>query len=171
MAEGLLRHHLAVAGVDARVRSAGTMAWGGQATSHAIEVMHDRGIDITRHESGQLDAVGVEAADLVLGMTRQHVWGVVALRADVAERTFLVGELARLGADAGPRRQDELVRDWVARVAGQRPPGPVLGRADDEIADPVGEPLDVYRRTAARLDRDLRAIATVLAPGSAASEG
>lgn len=164
MAEGLLRHHLAAAGDDVRVRSAGTMAWGGQATSHAVEVMRDHDIDITGHESTQLDATVVEEADLVLGMTRQHVWGAVAVSAAATDRTFLVGELARLGSEIGPRGRDEPLRDWVHRVAARRPPVPVVGRAEDEVPDPVGEPLDVYRQTAARLDRDLRAIARLLIP-------
>jgi hypothetical protein len=33
----------------------------------------------------------------------------------------------------------------------------------DEIADPVGEPIDVYRRTAAQLDDRLTDIAALLA--------
>ena len=164
MAEALLRHHLTAGGNDARVRSAGTMAWGGHATSHAIEVMRDHGIDITGHESTQLTTTVVEEADLVLGMTRQHVWGAVAASAGATDRTFLVGELARLGGEAGPRRRDEPLRDWVQRVAARRPPAPVVGRAEDEVPDPVGEPLEVYRQTAARLDRDLRVITGLLIP-------
>jgi hypothetical protein len=38
-----------------------------------------------------------------------------------------------------------------------------LGRAMDEIADPAGEPIDVYRRTAAELDARLTEIAALLA--------
>jgi hypothetical protein len=38
-----------------------------------------------------------------------------------------------------------------------------LGRAVDEIGDPVGEPIEVYRRTAAELDRRLTEIAALLA--------
>jgi hypothetical protein len=38
-----------------------------------------------------------------------------------------------------------------------------MGRAVDEIPDPVGEPIDVYRSTVARLDRDLTTIVTLLA--------
>ena len=164
MAEALLRHHLAAHGTDARVRSAGTMAWGGHATSHAIEVMRDQGIDIAGHESAQLTATVVEDADLVLGMTRQHVWGAVAVSAAATGRTFLIGELARLGREVGPRGHHEPVRDWVQRVAARRPPAPVVGRAEDEVPDPVGEPIGVYRQTAERLDRDLRAIAGLLNP-------
>jgi len=36
------------------------------------------------------------------------------------------------------------------------------------VADPVGEPLDVYRRTADQLDRVTRVIADLLAPALSA---
>ena len=40
----------------------------------------------------------------------------------------------------------------------------LIGRVGDEVADPVGEPIHVYRATAARLDRDARVIAELLVP-------
>jgi hypothetical protein len=36
------------------------------------------------------------------------------------------------------------------------------GRGEDEIGDPLGEAADVYRATAARLDRALRDVADLL---------
>jgi protein-tyrosine phosphatase len=182
MGEVLLAAHLEALGANARVRSAGTMAWGGHATDHAIVVMRERGLDLGAHLSRQLDAALVERADLVLGMTRDHVGRVTALVPDATDRAFLVGELVRLGAGVERRRADEPLRAWAARVARTRPqrvppvrsapvrsPGSrsAVGRVEDEVPDPVGEPLDVYRATAARLDRDLRALAPLLAsPGA-----
>jgi protein-tyrosine-phosphatase len=99
-------------------------------------------------------------------MTRDHVWRATTLSPDATQRAFLLGELARLGRRAGSRHPDESERAWAQRVARERPDGPI-GRHDDEVADPVGEPLAVYRATAARLDRDLRVIAELLAPGTA----
>jgi hypothetical protein len=40
----------------------------------------------------------------------------------------------------------------------------VVGRGDDEVPDPIGEPVEVYRATAERLDLDLRVVAALLAP-------
>lgn len=165
MAEVLLRAHLDALGASARVRSAGTMAWGGTATEHAIEAMRDRDLDLDGHESTQLDRELVEASDLVLGMTRDHVARVATLVPDAADRAFLVGELVRLSSGVEPRAADESVREWARRVAQTRPRSMAVGRVDDEVADPVGEPLAVYRATAARLDRDLRALAVLLVPG------
>src|SRR5215211_6422106 len=78
-------------------------------------------------------------------------------------RIFLVGELARLGADIGPRAASAPVTRWAERAAAARPLRRPLGRAVDEIADPVGEPIEVYRRTAAQLDDRLTEIAALLA--------
>jgi protein-tyrosine-phosphatase len=164
MGEVLLRAHLHANGVDARVQSAGTTAWGGGATAHAIEVMRDRGLDLSGHSSRQLEPAHIADADLVIAMTRNHLWRVCAVASEAAERTFLLGELARLGQVVGRRRDAEGVREWAARVAATRGDVRVAGRMDDEVADPVGEPVEVYRSTADRLDRDLRTIATLLAP-------
>jgi protein-tyrosine-phosphatase len=163
MGEALLRAHLAARGVEAHVHSAGTLAWGGPATGNAVLAMRERGLAIDGHLSRALTDDLVAEADLVLGMTRDHVWRASRTREDAPSRVFLVGELARLGAVAGPRRDGESTRAWAARVAELRPEGPV-GRAGDEVDDPVGEPITVYRATAARLDRDLGAIASLLAP-------
>jgi protein-tyrosine-phosphatase len=163
MGEALLRVRLEARGVDARVHSAGTMAWGGSATDEAVRAMREHGLAIDDHRSRALTNELVDRADLVLGMTRDHVWRAARGTDDAGDRVFLVGELARLGPRAGAREADEPVREWAARVAALRPGGPV-GRAGDEIDDPVGEPLEVYRATAVRLDRDLSTIASLLAP-------
>lgn len=165
MGEGLLRAQLAGMGVDATVRSAGTLAWGGSATTEAVAAVRERGIPIDGHESRALSASMIEESDLVLAMTRDHVARVVALVPHARDRTFLIGELVRLGSEVGSRSPDEPVRAWSARVSAMRPHDRVVGRGDDEVPDPMGEPLDVYRATAARLDRDLAVVARLLAGG------
>jgi protein-tyrosine phosphatase len=165
MGEALLRARLADRGVAAHVHSAGTLAWGGNATGNAAIAMRELGIEIDAHHSTALTRGMIEDADLVLGMTREHVWRVTGLSSAAAERAFLVGELARLGASIGPRDADggESIAAWALRVVRMRPDGHV-GRAGDEVDDPMGEPLDVYRETAARLDRDLTRITELLFP-------
>jgi protein-tyrosine phosphatase len=163
MAAAILQQRLAERGVDARVTSAGTRAWSQGATDDAVTVMREHGLEIAAHENRQLTRELVEDADLVLGMTRDHVSIANARSPGARRRTFLVGELARLGADIGPRGESEPVATWAGRAAEGRPTSRPLGRAMDEIADPVGEPIDVYRRTAAELDARLTEIAALLA--------
>ncbi len=163
MAAAILQQRLAERGVDARVKSAGTMPWSSGATGPAVEVMREHGLDISGHENRQMTRELVEEADLVLGMTRDHVSIAIARSPSARGRTFLVGELARLGAEVGPRGATESPARWAERAAAARPHRRPLGRAVDEIADPVGEPIDFYRRTAAELDDRLTEIAALLA--------
>src|SRR6266566_2449371 len=105
MAAAILQQRLAERGVDARV------------TEPAVEVMREHGLDIPGHENRQMTRELVEDADLVLGMTRDHVSIAIARSPDARGRTFLVGELARLGAEAGPRGAAEPPALWAERAA------------------------------------------------------
>jgi protein-tyrosine phosphatase len=163
MAAAILERRLAERGVDARVTSAGTRPWNAGATDHSVTVMRERGLDIAAHENCQLTRDLVDQADLVLGMTRDHVSFAVGRSPEAACRTFLVGELARLGGEVGPREPSEPLARWAERAGNARPANRPLGRAVDEVADPVGEPIEVYRQTAAVLDQRLSEIADLLA--------
>jgi protein-tyrosine-phosphatase len=170
MAMGLLAHHLAGRGMDARVHSAGTLGWGGPATAHAVEVLADKGIDLSDHQSRRLSGSIVGDADLVLGMTRDHVGGVVLHDRSAADRAFVLGELVRLGRRVGPRRDGQSLRVWCAEVAARRPPNRPPGIGSDEIDDPVGMGLDIYRATADRLDALCEELAALVLPAGARGE-
>ena len=163
MAAAILERRLADRGVDVRVTSAGTRPWSTGATDEAIAVMREKGLDIASHENRKVTRELIESADLVLGMTRDHVAYALARCPDAADRSFLVGELVRLGTDIGPRGASEPTSSWAGRAATARPPRRPLGRAVDQIQDPAGQPIDIYRRTAAVLDDRLSEIAALLA--------
>jgi protein-tyrosine phosphatase len=162
MGEVLLRRALDAHGVEARVSSAGTMRWARGPTDEAIAVMEEHGLDLRPHESRPLTAEILATTDLVLGMTRTHV-DVASTQGgeSVAGRAFLVGEAARLAPIVGARRDGEELASWVARLDAAR--DAPRGRAIDEVADPVGEPIAFYRRTAATLDRHIATLAPLLA--------
>ncbi len=162
MGEALLRAHLDARGAVATVHSAGTMAWDAAPPSEAVAVMEELGLDISSHRSRALSVELVERADVVLGMTRDHVGRVLALVPSASDRAFLVGELLRVGEQVGRREEGESPAEWVRRVGATRVDARVPGRAGEEVVDPYGESLDVYRATAARLDADLRKLAGLL---------
>ena len=168
MGQAMLQRHLAERGVPAAVSSAGTSPWGTGATDDTVAVMRERDLDLTEHRNRRLTTELCARADLVLGMTRDHVSFARMRCPDTEDRVFLVGELARLGATVGPRRGDEPVSAWLARVSAARPDGRPWGRGVDEVLDPVGETIEVHRATAERLDRDLGVIAELLAGRSLA---
>jgi len=103
------------------VSSAGTAGLSGMpATSLAREVSREHGIDLSAHRSTGLDQEGIRRADLILGMTRDHVNAVLAAVPEAEGRVFLLSEFAD-GEDedvpdpiGGSRQQYEEVFDLIA---------------------------------------------------------
>jgi RpiB/LacA/LacB family sugar-phosphate isomerase len=117
MAEGLFRQ-LLKGRSDVQVVSAGVGALDGQPPSpHAVEVMSEVGVDIAQYRSQSLRDNLVEQADFIFTMTRQQLDTIQTLYPAAAEKTFLLREFED-GAPAGGR----------------------------DIADPIGQPMEAYRR-------------------------
>src|SRR5438128_1210810 len=117
MAEGLLRR-AAKGDTNYRVWSAGLGALDGQpATEAAVDVMAELGIDISHHCSQALRVPLVEQADFIFTMTRQQQDAIQTIYPMAAEKTFLLREFEN------------------AEVIGK------------DISDPIGQPIEVYRRT------------------------
>jgi len=118
MAEGLLRHMLRGRD-DVQVASAGLGALDGAGvTDVAAEVMAELGINISSHLSQALNTELVRQADFIFTMTRQHQDALQTLFPFAAEKTFLAREFEEC-------RPDE----------------------NKDIADPIGQSIEVYRRT------------------------
>lgn len=165
MAEGLLREILEATGSELEVASAGTYGADAEvASAHAIRVLADRGVDITAHRSRPLTLDLVEGADLVVTMARSHEAGVAALDQTARSRTFLAGEVARLGGQAGVRSAGDSVRVWAEVLHAARGGHMTTGRLADEVVDPYGGPVDGYRRTADRLEGVCSTLARLLEP-------
>lgn len=163
MAEGLLRALLADNGARADIGSAGLMRGGAPATSHAVAVMAERGIDISRHVSRTIDPALVRSTPLIIGMAREHVRAAIAGYGADVHRTFTLKGLVRLAEQAGPRRPDETMFDWLAGVADD--PARVdttRDHHDDDIADPVGKSRADYEATARELDALLRRLVALM---------
>ncbi len=169
MAEGLLRHRLEAAGVDAVVRSAGVLPGGVVATRHAVEVLASRGIDLSAHRSRTIAADEVAAADLVIGMERRHVQEAVVLSPEAEAWSFTLRDLVARAEVAPRRADDESLRDWGARLAAGRPRSALVGMGDDSVVDPIGGPKSDYVRTAAELDDLLGRVVAAAYPGRVAA--
>ena len=91
MMEGLLRQRLAQH-ADIQVTSAGTAALVDRpAEPFAVEIMAERGIDISSHRARQVDEPTLYNADLVFVMERSHLNWIEANFPAVRGRMFLVG--------------------------------------------------------------------------------
>jgi len=162
MAQALLEHHLRERGLGIAVSSAGILGWNeGPAVDEAVSALAERGITLNGHTSRRIDGDLIRDAELVLTMTSDHADAVRLRAPDVPERVFVLGEFVRLAEHVGSRGEASL-SDWVLRVDGERPAERRRAAPKDEIPDPLGEPAEVYRVLAARLDETARRIALLL---------
>lgn len=109
--------------------SAGTDApVGNPAAAHAVTVMEEEGLDLTRHRAQQLTPAMIEAADLILVMEDYHRERVVKMAPDAAGRTRLlltfVGSDEPVGDPIGfavesYRMTREVMRPALERVAAE----------------------------------------------------
>ena len=165
MAEGLLAHDLFQAGSDLVVASAGTHAMtGGPATSHSVDVLAEQGIDISSHRSSLLTDYLLVESDLIVAMTRVHESAVATVDQDARARTFLAGEVPRLGGTVGPLQPGMDLREWVALLHGARGGHMTAGRTADEVGDPYGMDRSIYEALHIRLSGMSSAMSRLLAP-------
>jgi protein-tyrosine-phosphatase len=90
-------------------------------------------------------------SDLVLGMTRAHVWEAALMGPEIVPHSFVIGELARLNDEMGGRLVGETLDAWLDRLHEFRNEGRRGPRAGDEIPDPYGRRKGVHARVARRL--------------------
>jgi protein-tyrosine phosphatase len=154
MAQAMLSSRLAARGVTVPVASAGLLGSRWQPPPEVISVMAARGIDVTGHRSRIVTADDLAAADLILGLAREHVRHAAVLLPQAWPRAFTIRELLRRGRQAGARAPGEPLGDWLARAAGARGRRDLLGVSPaDDVADPAGGPMRGYQATSDTLDR------------------
>jgi len=158
MAEGFLRSALETRfGDDApRVSSAGTQGWEGSgAQPESVRAAAERAVDIARHVARRLTPEQIGSADLVVAMASEHREAVARVDPAAAARTFTLKELVRL-LDALPPLEPAADPDGcIARTSAAealRRGGFVGNPRDEDVADPLGQPLDTYRAIAWELD-------------------
>ena len=142
-----------------RVHSAGTYGLQGYPVEPAAARLLEReGIGCASFAASRLDKDAIDAADLVLGMTREHRTAVVTLAPKALPKTFTLRELARLGAHVPEVPGDdpaERARALVAAAAAQR--GKVWAQPEqDDVADPYGLGASAYDRAFREISEALR---------------
>jgi protein-tyrosine phosphatase len=154
MAEGFLRKALAdtLGDPGVAVSSAGTAGWeGSQAMAEAVAAAAELGVDIAGHRARRLRSGMAETADLVLCMAGEHHDAIVRATPSAAGRTFTLKELVRL-LERLPEGDPDRVEDRIAAADAMRRGSPATGDHDDDVADPLGLPLNGYRAIAFELD-------------------
>jgi protein-tyrosine phosphatase len=155
-----------------RVSSSGTAALDGAPMTPEAEAWSRRlGGDPTGHRARSFEPDQARAADLVLGLTREHRAWVVEQVPDAVARSFtlvefarLVGDLRRSGYPVGsgiesPGGFVELVAAAGRGRGSAPPPHP----ADlDDIVDPYRRSSAVYERAALGIDAAVRVLERAL---------
>jgi protein-tyrosine-phosphatase len=162
MAQGLLSRHLCRLPTPVAVRSAGLFSEGEPASPEAISALAARGLDLSGHRSHRVTGSDLAWADLVLGMSREHVRHAVVTAPGSWPRAFTLKELVRRGEEAGPRQPAESFASWLARVHEGRTRMALLGDSPaDDVADPMGGPPQAYADTVVLLDDLLSRLAAL----------
>ena len=129
MAEGILKHLLKSKGIEhIDVSSAGTAGLEGYPPSeNAVEATRVWDIDISGHRSRSLNRRLIESADLVLGMSAEHINFILNLSPSARSKTYLIKGF----------------------------PNPPAANQEG-VHDPIGGTLDQYNQTYLELDEILR---------------
>jgi protein-tyrosine phosphatase len=179
MMERMLQDSIDRSGADGAivVRSAGTAARPGEPMQpFAAAMLTQYGVNAENFGATALTEELVSSSDLVVTATRDHRSLVVGLVPAAVRRTFTLLELARVASTApaptsaqapGENGLAAGVLQAVAWAAQMR--GSVSRREEsvDDLDDPLGAPLDVYRQRAAVIASAVEQIVPFLIGGRA----
>ncbi len=167
IAEGLLRAELARRFGDGtpHVTSAGTAGWeGSPATPEGVEAAAELGVDISGHRARKVRGEMTREADLIVCMAGEHRDRLTIQLPELAGRTFTLKELVRLlepqpaaSADASPWT----MAPRIARAHAMRQVKLTV-HPDEDIADPLGQPMEAYRAIAWELEEWISRLAVGL---------
>jgi protein-tyrosine phosphatase len=171
MTEAFLARALASAPVPAEVSSAGVNALvGSNPPREVVQVMREHGIDVATHRGRQLAEPIVAAADLVIGLTLEHLREAVVMDPRLLGCGFTLRELARRSAAASHRPANVDLPTWLAMLTEGREIEDLLGGSTaDDFPDPIGLPLGAYRQAAADVSELVTVLVRELWPAGSAS--
>ncbi len=111
------------------VASAGTLDLSEPSPEEVIAAAAELGAEITAHNSHRFTPEDLAAADLIIGMAREHVREVVLAQPAVFPRTFTLPGVVRRGNAVGRRGRLEI----TGRLARPRPRGSTSRRPPGQV--------------------------------------
>lgn len=137
-----------------RIQSAGVAA-GQYLSPDAVRAAKERGVDAGDLRPTQLTADLLRDADLVVTMTADHSEEVLDVAPEVAEKTFTLKELSGLltrmrASEPSSERASVLAR--IAEAHRLRAASSATASPAEDVRDPLGLPMDVYREVAAQIE-------------------
>jgi protein-tyrosine phosphatase len=148
-----------------RIESAGTLELGPAAPTHEMIVTAAKfGVDLSKHRARSLQKAQLGDADLVIGMTLEHVAAASVDGGVAPERCFTLVELTDVISTinfqpSGDPEQD--ARELVARLHANRRAGS-QGVRQTDILDPIGGSRRYYRKIATQIKERCDLVADAL---------
>lgn len=144
------------------VSSAGTNASVGTSTHPlALRAVHEQGIPIQSSGTHQVTPAMLASVDLVLTAERDHRAVVARMYPPAVQYTFTLRQLARLCSAARTvtnKRAVNDVADLMQLASIGRPLVQPVPTEEDDIEDPMGSDLSVFRQTAQLIASSVRDI-------------
>jgi protein-tyrosine phosphatase len=159
------------AAADIIVSSAGTNAYDGSPMHPgSAQVLSEYGIDPTGFASRRLSPSVLSGAGLVLTAAREQRAACVTMAPAVNRRTFTLRQFTRY-AQAAPAdpglingTASDRLRALVGKVDSIRHLVQPVSAAEDDLPDPVRQPIEAFRVCADELQRSLRTVVGVIVP-------
>jgi protein-tyrosine phosphatase len=165
MAAALLRARLDELSSSVTVSSAGFVSEGVPPPPEVLEAMRSVGLDLSQHRSRNVTAEAVTGAELVIGMTRQHVLDLAVLAPMAWDHCFTFADLLRRAELAGHRLPSESVQGWAGRLHGDRTRSSLLRLPfSEDVPDPMGGRPQHYRQARDTLASMTAQLAALLSP-------
>ena len=120
----------------------------------SIETARELGVDITGHRGRRMTTAMAEDADLLLCMATDHRAFIREQLPALAARAFTLKELVRLLETLPPAsglRPDDLP-SRVAAADRARAADAVPPSRDEDVADPLGQPIEAFRAVGWEID-------------------
>lgn len=157
IAEAYLADEAERRGADAEVESAAVVLDGLEVPVEVSQIVAAAGVNLPERPGRMVTDDDLQRADLIIGMTREHVREIVVRDPGAWPRTFTLKELVRRASEIGARPDTMTLEEWLSEVHDGRETTDLLGSSeDDDVADPYGgspEDYDVTAREIARLVR------------------
>jgi protein-tyrosine-phosphatase len=115
--------------------------------------MAESGYDLSHHRSRAVSGEIVDQADLIVVMSHEHAIELAVVVPDAWSKFFQIRDFLRRVESTGSYRRGRPSAIWLEEVgSGRTRAGFLASNREDDIPDPVGQPLQQFERTKWLLD-------------------
>ena len=132
------------------VDSAGIDTWRRGVPRTGLALARELGLDLESHVSRPVHPDFLVDYDIVLAMDRSHLRELASAAPEASGRLFTLMQFARWASEH-PRDPGTSLSGWLAEAAAGQRTRVLSTDADDDVEDPIGQPIDQWRLMVQRL--------------------